>query len=127
MFLSELRRAEVAKQQTDSLSPTRFLWESPQGKYFVSAFEIAQPNGARLRVYVCADYEPLIGPIVTTLKRAFVSGVAILILFTGLAVWLGRRIDNEMLQLNAEMEQITQFRLESRRRVWRNITGPTFC
>ena len=115
MFLSGLRRAEVAKQQTDSLSPTRFLWESPQGKYFVSAFEIAQPNGARLRVYVCADYEPLIGPIVTTLKRAFVSGVAILILFTGLAVWLGRRIDNEMLQLNAEMERITQFRLESRR------------
>jgi methyl-accepting chemotaxis protein len=30
-------------------------------------------------------------------------------------VWLGRRIDNEMLQLNAEMERITQFRLESRR------------
>ncbi len=114
-FLSDLRRAEVAKRQTDSLPPTRFLWESPQGKYFVSAFEIAQPNGARLRVYVCVDYEPLMGPIVTTLKRAFAAGVAILILFTGVAVWLGRRIDKQMLELNAEMEQITQFRLESRR------------
>jgi class 3 adenylate cyclase len=113
-FFSELRRAELAKRKTAPQPPTRVLWKFQQWEYFVSAFEIGQPNGARLRVYVCVAYEPLIGPIVSKLIRALAAAVAILILFTGFALWLSRRIDAQMLALNAEMEQITQFRLDSR-------------
>ena len=113
-FLSDLRRAEVAKRSSTPTPPTRFLWSFQRWAYFVSAFEFPQPNGTRLRVYVCVAYEPLIGPIVGTLYRALAAAVGILILFTGLAVWLGRRIDAQMLVLNSEMEQVTQFRLDSR-------------
>ena len=113
-FFAGLQQAEVAKRKTASESPTRFLWSFQRWRYFVSAFEVPQPNGARLRVYVCVAYEPLIGPIVSTLYRALAAGVAILVLFTGIAVWLGRRVDAQMLALAAEMEQVTQFRLDSR-------------
>ena len=113
-FFSALREAEIAKRQTSPEPPTRFLWSFQQWRYFVSAFEVPQPNGARLKVYVAVAYEPLIGPIVSTLYRALAAAVAILAVFTGIAVWLGRRIDAQMLALAAEMEQVTQFRLDSR-------------
>lgn len=113
-FLAQIREAELAKRKTGAPPPTRFLWQFQQLRYFVSSFEFAQPNGASLRVYVCVAYEPLIGPIVSTLHRALATAAVILILFTGLAVWLGRRIDAQMLELNAEMEKITRFHLDSR-------------
>src|SRR3569833_2338616 len=94
-FISTMQQAEAAKRAVEPETPTRFLCTFKPWRYFVSAFDIAQPNGARLHVYVCVAYEPLIGPIVKTLYRALAASIGIQIQFTGIAVWLGRRIGSQ--------------------------------
>lgn len=113
-FLKDLRKTELAKREFDLASPTRFLWDFQGLKCFVSAFEVAQPTGAHLRIYICVAYEPLVGPIVRTLRHAFWSGLIVLVFFMAIAILLGRKIDSQMLALNAEMELVSRFQIDSR-------------